>query len=470
MLIRKNTKAFKTIVEIVSACQSRADREKLIRLFITKAGNTIHERISVDAIQGDAALFYEMNYQTVLNSLRSTNHQLNESDEIPGLYFFHSTSNKRWDETPFEFDEAVRSEFGSLPDLPTVRRKEKSEKFILSSAKTNTKTQPKATGNSKVVNQGAKNIVLKTPKQPDFKLKHKIEFTNLDKIIFRQPVLNKEQILGYYNKISEHLLLYLRDRSQWVRTTPDKSRPLVQLTRDSFFGDDHESIPDWLQSGSKNNRTGKDLLLVKDRERLLFFVEHRALEFHPVHSREKQREHPDYIVITVDSPDSEITKAVEVTLEAKNIMDGLKLPSFVKTDGLSGLHLYIPLDSKTNFVHARDCASNICRLIRLKIPDSVAVTGLDENSFGKVSMDYTINEEGQTIIAPYSLVFGESVTVATPLLWEEVGSDLHVGAFTPETIFKRIKRVGDPFEVMFEEKVNAELLLKRLEENYSFLF
>ena len=77
MLIRKNTKAFKTILQIVSECQSRPDREQLIRLFITRAGNTVKDRISVESIQGDAALFYEMNYQTVLNSLRSSNHQLN---------------------------------------------------------------------------------------------------------------------------------------------------------------------------------------------------------------------------------------------------------------------------------------------------------------------------------------------------------------------------------------------------------
>src|SRR5687768_7756501 len=126
MLIRKNTKAFKTILEIVSVCQSRVDREKLIRLYITKAGHSVNERINVEAIQGDAALFYEMNYQSVLNNLQSPNHQLHVSDETPGIYFFHSTSNKVWDETPFEFDEEIKKEFSSLPELPVLRKKEKS--------------------------------------------------------------------------------------------------------------------------------------------------------------------------------------------------------------------------------------------------------------------------------------------------------------------------------------------------------
>ena len=135
MLIRKNTKTFKTILEIISVCQGRADREKLIRLYITRAGHSINDRISVEGIQGDAALFYEMNYQSVLNNLQSSSHQLHISDEIPGIYFFHSSSNKVWDETPFEFDEAIKKEFSSLPELPIVRKKEKPEKFVFPTGK-----------------------------------------------------------------------------------------------------------------------------------------------------------------------------------------------------------------------------------------------------------------------------------------------------------------------------------------------
>ncbi len=141
MLIRKNTKAFKTILEIVTACQSRSDREKLIRLYITRAGHTIADRISIEGIQGDAQVFYEMSYQTVLTYLNSSNHQVHHSDDIPGIYFFRSTSNKVWDEAPFEFDEAVKKEFASLPELPVLRKKGKAEKFVFPVSKA--KTEPK---------------------------------------------------------------------------------------------------------------------------------------------------------------------------------------------------------------------------------------------------------------------------------------------------------------------------------------
>src|SRR5690606_5712685 len=118
MLIRKNTKAFKTIRQLIEMCKDRSDREKLVRLYITKAGHTINDRISIEGIQGDTSFFYDMNYQTILSNLDSANHQLHVSDDVAGIYFFHSTSNKVWDEAPFEFDEAILEEFNSLQELP----------------------------------------------------------------------------------------------------------------------------------------------------------------------------------------------------------------------------------------------------------------------------------------------------------------------------------------------------------------
>ena len=136
----------------------------------------------------------------------------------------------------------------------------------------------------------------------------------------------------------------------------------------------------------------------------------------------------------------------------------------------SGLHIYVPLDSKSKFETSKAVAEYICKLIRLKIPDLVTMEGSDDHSYGKVSLSYQVNEDGKSVVAPYSLVSGESATVATPLLWEEVKEDLQLEHFNHETIFKRLKQIGDPFETLFKKKVNADTLLERMEDNYSFLF
>ena len=469
MLIRKNTKTFKTILEIISVCQGRADREKLIRLYITRAGHSINDRISVEGIQGDAALFYEMNYQSVLNNLQSSSHQLHVSDEIPGIYFFHSSSNKVWDETPFEFDEAIKKEFSSLPELPVVRKKEKPEKFVFPTGKSKSESGGKK---EKVSPKKAAPIVPeKGPRQPSYKLKHKIHFTELEKVVFRDPQLTKQDILDYYNKIAEYILPYLKDRPLWTRLQSGKGQAPGELSVEELFNEDTEQLPDWLQSTvvSKGKKK-KKMLLCNDKEHLLFYVEMGCVEFCPCHSRTKSIDSPDYIVLALDSPDAELEKATDVISAVSVVLKGLQLPSFSKTDGMSGLHVYIPLDSKSSFDTTRKVAEYIAKLIALKMPDRISLNGSDDYVYGRVSLDPSTNKKGASVVAPYSLVASDVVAVATPLLWDAVADKLDQQPFSEEKILKSLKNEGDIFETLFKKKVNADTLLDRLEKNYSFLF
>ena len=475
MLIRKNTRAFKTIQEIVSACRDRADREQLIRLYITKAGDTVRDRINIEGIQGEAKLFYEMNYQTVLGNLKSSTHQLHQSDDIPGIYYFHSASNKVWDETPFEFDLAVKKEFGALPDLPVLRKKEKAEKFVLPLAVT--RPQERASGKQTVhkkKEEGGKRksarVVELWPKQPDYKLKHEIHFTGLDRIVFRESQLTRRNVLDYYNKIADHLLPYLKDRPLVIRLQRDGQSGPPIATLQSLAQNSAEELPGWIRTAAIGKGKGQEqLLLCNDREHLLFYVQIGCLEFNSCHSQVQSLDCPDYLIVRIESPDYELAKVVDVALAAKEILASLKLPSFPKTDGASGLHIYIPLDSRNNFERSQRAGEYLCKLVRLKVPELVILKATDDRAYSKVSLDYLVNERGKGVVAPYSMA-AQSGNVATPLFWDELNETLKAEAFNHETIFKRLKDAGDPFKGLFRKKVNADALLDRMEENYSFLF
>jgi DNA ligase D-like protein (predicted polymerase) len=498
MLVRKNTKAFKTILEIVSACRDRPDREQLIRVYITKAGDTVKDRINVEGIEGGAGLFYEMGYQAVMGNLKSSNHQLNVSDEFPGVYFFHSSSNKVWDETPFEFDEAIKKEFGSLPELPVLRRKEKAEKFAFPASKVKTVAGPDKKKKTKSRSDKEKSETKKEkaeskaekaqpdkdkaepkkpakvvdlwPRQPDYKLKHEVHFSGLERITFRQSQLTKKDVLDYYNKISGYLLPYLKDRPQSIRLQQDGQPRGANLNLESLAKNSREEIPEWIEAARVGKpKAQEQLLLCNDKEHLLFYVQIGCVEFNAGHSRIKSLDSPDYIILAIESPEYELAKPIEVAIAVREIFTGLQLPSFVKTDATSGLHVYIPLDSKSEFEISKQAAEFLCKLVRLKIPNLVALKGAQGAAYGKVSLDYSLNERGKGVIAPYSLVAGQSANVATPLLWEEVKAGLTVDAFNHETIFERLKAKGDVFETIFRKKVNAEALMERLEEGYSFL-
>lgn len=466
MQIRKNTKAYKTILEIVSTCQSRPDREKLIRLYITKAGNSIAERIHVEGIQGgDAGFFYDMSYETVLSNLKSSSHQLIASDDVPGIYFFHSSSNKTWDEAPFEFDEAVIKLFSSLPELPVPRKKEKAEKFVLpvSSSRETKKEKVKKVESVKTARTHEKK-----PKGPDFGLKHQIDFTNLGKVVFRQSQLGKEGVLKYYDSVSSYLLPYLKDRPLWTKRETETQRPSVELS--SGLLNDDEGSPAWIKQQSlPGGKHKKEWLLCNDKEHLLFYVEKGSIAFDHTLSKIKTFDSPDYFVIGIESPEFEIGKAVQVAIAAREIFEGLHLRSCVKTDGVAGLHVYFPLESGDSFETGFSIAEYLCKLIQLKLPGLVSLEGDGDASYGKVVLDYSSNAFGRPIVAPYSLVPGQSAIVATPLLWDEVNDTLRLENFTYDMMAKRLKQTGDPLQSI-GKKVDGGPLLKRLEENYSFLF
>ena len=435
MQIRRNTKSFKTILEIVANCHTKPDRRDLVRLYITKAGSSIKDRIPVEAIQGDTEFFYDLNYQSVLNNLNASSHQLHQSDDTPGIYFFHSL-NKDWDETPFEFDPKVKHIFSSLAELPTVREKTTPKEFVSPTQQTSTPTHtPRKQKETPVIKQPV--MVVHREKQPDYKLKHDFLFTDLDKIVFRSEKLNKKDVLDHYNRISEFLLPYLKNRGNVVKPALNTSRL---------------EIPDWFDA---------EKIKVNDRDHLLYCVEIGCTEFDEVASL-------DHLIIGVDSG-SEFDKAVVVADAVHQILDGLRLPSFVKTDGISGFHVYVPLDSKGDHDTSVDLAEYICKLVHLKIPELVVVEGSGENSYGKVTLNHLLNKEDAAIVAPYSLVANSPANVATPLEWAEVTEGLRVEDLNHKTIFHRLKKVGDPFEHMMKKKVNARETLSRLEENYSFL-
>lgn len=470
MLIRKNTKAFKTILEIFTACQDRADREQLIRLFITKAGNTVHDRINIEGIEDKASLFYELNYQAVMNSLRSSNHQLHESDEAPGVYYFHSTSNKNWHENPFEFDEAVKKEFALLPDLPIVRKKEKVEKTAFPKSKVTAHAPGKKVAEKKSEKVKKETAAApKRPNQPNYNLKHEIDFDFLDKVIFRQAKLSKKDVLDYYDKIADHILPYLKDRPVSIRLHSDVARTKPFSTVEALQSTGVE-LPDWLQTtkGTKSKKDGQ--LLCNDKEHLLFYVNIGCIEFHAGLARTKNLGTPDYLVIFLESSGEGLEKALEILVKSKDIFSGLKLPFHVKTDGTSALHLYISLDGKSDYETSRNVADYLGKLIRIKTKDGASVQGSDDHTYGKVILDYSVNSEGQTLVAPFSLVQGESAVVATPLLMEELEDEIRAEDFTHETIFGRLKEEGDPFVTLNRKKVNATELLKTLEDHYAFLF
>ena len=213
-----------------------------------------------------------------------------------------------------------------------------------------------------------------------------------------------------------------------------------------------------------------EILLCNDREHLLFYIESGCVEFNTGAARSRSIASPDYLVLAFDMPDNDPVRSEDVIVSIRTILEGLQLPAFLKADGISGLHIYTPLDTKSGFDTTREAAEYIGKLIKLRTPDRISLRGIDEYVYGRVTLDLSVNWKEGSVVAPYSLLAGDSVTAAVPLSWDDVEHGLVQESFDEERFVKKLKKDGDPLAALFKKKVNAEDLLERLEENYEFLF
>jgi bifunctional non-homologous end joining protein LigD len=459
MIIRKNTKAFKSIVGIVTACEARPDRNKLIRLYITKAGHSVEDRISIEAIEEETDVFYNLTYAAVLENLKSSDHQLHSSDDIDGLYYFHTTSNKVWDQNPFEFDDRIAKEFTDVEELPITRKRG-----------TPIKPPPPAKQKGKSKKKEATPARKSAPKQPAYKLKHKIEFTDLNKVVIKRSGLTKRDILDYYNEIAGYILPYLKDRPQLIRLRSERGGLNEYQTGDDLTPN-AEELPAGIHAAitTPRSKTKQDILFCNTKEHLLYYIERGAVDFYPQHVRAKSATYPDYCVLGIEAGGNTPEKVIDVARMSHHILTALNIPSFIKTDGTSGFQIYIPLDGKSSTDDSQALAQNICKLVLLKFPDRATLRAPGEYSLGKIILDCHLNDNQQTIVAPYSIA-ADTATVATPLYWEEVTKGLSIEKLNYKTTLKRLKETGDPFEDLFKKKINAKEIAAHIEKHYAFLF
>jgi bifunctional non-homologous end joining protein LigD len=126
------------------------------------------------------------------------------------------------------------------------------------------------------------------------------------------------------------------------------------------------------------------------------------------------------------------------------------------------MHIYIPCEG-FSFPDTRNIAENICRQINKLLPGTTTTEVSISKRGNKLYLDPNQNDEADTIAAPYSVRPAPVPTVSTPLEWKEVNEKLDPAKFTIHTIPDRLKKKGDLFEGVMDDKIrkkNARVLGK----------
>ncbi len=285
-----------------------------------------------------------------------------------------------------------------------------------------------------------------------------LELTHLDKVFFPRHKYTKGNLIEYYRSVAKYMLPYLKDRPCSMLRMPNG------ITGEGFFQKNNEHLPDWVPSTdifSDSNNASLHWMVGGDLDTLLYMVQLGCVEINPWSSRVGKLEKPDWIVIDLDPEGVSFAKVIEIAQTVKEVCDEWGIPTYPKTSGKTGLHIFIPMGAKYTYEQGKNLAHLIVLAVNARRPDITSVVRDPEKRKHKIYLDFLQNRAGQTLAAPYSVRPTPDATVSMPLHWNEVRSGLLPTDFTIKNALKRLQKTGDLWEPVMGKGANLAAILKK---------
>jgi len=243
-----------------------------------------------------------------------------------------------------------------------------------------------------------------------------IKISSPDKVMFKKEKITKKDIVDYYNLVSKRMLPFLEYRLISTVRCPNGNKSK------KFFKKHLEEEKEGLVKIDLKDKNTKDddYFYITNKKGLLSEVQMNSVEFHIWGSKAFELDYPDIIVFDLD-PDEKLSlkKLRDGVKDLKNILDDLKLKSYLKTSGGKGYHILVPIKNKT-WDDIKEISKNIAILMETKWPLKYTSNIRKNNREGKIFIDWVRNTKGATSVAPYSIRIRDRATVSYPLKWSEL--------------------------------------------------
>jgi bifunctional non-homologous end joining protein LigD len=269
-----------------------------------------------------------------------------------------------------------------------------------------------------------------------------VPLTNLRKVFWAELGLTKGDLLQYYADVSPYLLPHIADRAMVMKRYPHGA------AGDFFFMKRAPSPrPAWIRicridHGSSNVI---DFPVIDDLSSLMWVINLGCIDLNQWYGRCDATGQPDYLHFDLDpGPGVPFDRVREVGLVVQEALDALRMPSYVKTTGSKGLHIYVPIvrgpDQKAVWTFAKALAHELGSRHRSLITTEYRVA---KRPAGRVLVDYNQNAWGRTLASIYSVRPRPEATVSMPVTWREVERGVRIEDFTVANAPARLKRRGD---------------------------
>lgn len=351
------------------------------------------------------------------------------------------------------------------PSFQGMREDKKADTVILEEAKP---TEKVVAGTAKSTTKKIVNPVEKSDRKTLLNPKdetqvkkikgHELKFTNLSKIYWPAEKITKRDMLNYYYQVAPYIMPYLKGRPQSMNRHPDGING-----KNFFFKNVLGKAPDWLETykyDSDADDKDREYLVATDEASLLYMASLGCIEMNPWSSTVKKEDYPTWCIIDLDpSAKNTFDQVIEAALVTQNILDEMGVPSYPKTSGSTGIHIYIPLGAKYTYEQSKEFARVIARMITDRLPSFTSIERTIKDRKGKMYIDFLQNRPQATVSAPYSLRPKPGATVSMPLDWSEIKKGLKMKDFTIHNAVDRVRANGDIFKPVLGKGINLKKVI-----------
>jgi bifunctional non-homologous end joining protein LigD len=278
-----------------------------------------------------------------------------------------------------------------------------------------------------------------------------VKLTNLRKTFWKKLKITKGDLIQYYIDVSSYLIPHLAERAMVMKRYPNGAEG------EFFYMKRAPSPrPDWIQTCRIFHGSGNiiDFPIVQDLPALMWIINLGCIDLNPWYARCDDTDRPDFLHFDLDpTPDARFNQICEVALIVKEFLDILKIPSFPKTTGSRGIHIYVPIQrgptQKEVWTFAKAAALALASMHSDLITAEYRVAKRPRK---RVLVDYNQNAWGRTLASIYSVRPTAVASVSTPLSWDEIRKGVKMEDFRIDNVPARLKKLGDLWKPLLAKR------------------
>ena len=203
----------------------------------------------------------------------------------------------------------------------------------------------------------------------------------------------KGDLLRYYLAVAPVILPHLAERPVVLTRYPDGVGG-----KGFYVQRAPEQRPSWVATCTTSIKPPKELtyLRVENVATLAWVANLGAIELHPWYARCSAPTKPDFLVVDLDPTEgTRFDKVRSAALHVKEALDTWGLPSFIKTSGATGLHLYVPIERGPTQREVHGVARDLAMAIASRYPRVFTTEyRIANRPRGTVLLDFNQNSAG----------------------------------------------------------------------------